>query len=149
MLSPRAQDSTGRCVISPSRIMLSPPHYGLRRHTIHSLLGPQTRHSLQQPFNLIHCHPQRRGERGERGERVKEPFLNFYTNASLPKPKTILSYESHESHHHMIHILRPLCPVPDPIPVPVPVPSPSPLSQDHPSTGPSNDLYDALISPAR
>lgn len=66
MLSPRAQDRTGRCVISPSRIMLSPPHYGLRRHTIHSLLGPQTRHttSLQQPFNLIHCHP--RGERQER-----------------------------------------------------------------------------------
>lgn len=155
MLSPRAQDRTGRCVISPSRIMLSPPHYGLRRHTIHSLLGTQTRHttSLQQPFNLIHCHPQRR-ERGER-ERVREPFLNFYTNASLPKPKpssfTALSHESHESHHHMIHILRPLCPVPDPIPVPVPVPvpSPSPLSQDHPSTGPSNDLYDALISPAR
>lgn len=79
---------TGRCVISPSRIMLSPPHYGLRRHTIHSLLGTQTRHatSLQQPFNLIHCHPQRRGARGER---VREPFLNFYTNASLPKPKTI------------------------------------------------------------
>lgn len=89
MLSPRAQDRTGRCVISPSRTMLSPPHYGLRRHTIHSLLGPQTRHSLQQPFNLIHCHPQRRGERGERRERVREPFLNFYTNASLPKPKTI------------------------------------------------------------
>lgn len=154
MPSPRAQDRTGRCVISPSRIMLSPPHYGLRRHTIHSLLGPQTRHatSLQQPFNLIHCHPQRRGERRER---VREPFLNFYTNASLPKPKTssftvdgTLSL-FHESHHHMIHILRPLCPVPDPIPVPVPVPSPSPLSQDHPSTGPSNDLYDALISPAR
>lgn len=77
---------TGQCYLAESDHVISS---SLRRHTIHSL-GTQTRHatSLQQPFNLIHCHPQRRGEeRGERRERVREPFLNFYTNASLPKPK--------------------------------------------------------------
>lgn len=68
MLSPRAQDRTGQCYLAESDHVISS---SLRRHTIHSL-GTQTRHatSLQQPFNLIHCHPQRRGEeRGERGER--------------------------------------------------------------------------------